>query len=1093
MHLPDYIDNDLHKLEDVLRTLILHHSERELDIVTGYLHVEVWSRLQEGFNQLNGLRLLIGREPSVRPAEIDRIDLRTYYRRNIQEQLDQQDFNRDYKELIENLINFLKQDHVQVRLYGGAEGASAKFLHAKAYIFDHNSIIGSSNLTPSGLSDNTELNILIKQESISRDLRQNWFQKFWNDPEVDQDYKSKLLDVLESSKFGSKQYTPYQVFIKALFELFREDIQNNGDGRTVLDLASFQQEGFERAVRLLDRHQAVMIADAVGLGKTFIGLRLIEHYLVKDREPGRVPRALVICPAQLRDLIWSKKLDEFGLKANIVSQEELGRITFDVGAYKNHDIIVIDESHNFRNSGTNRYQNLQKLLGAGKRGKRIVLLTATPINNSIYDLYHQILLMTRNIESYYRTWGIYNLNSYFKALAKGNADITELLLQTMVRRSRQDVIKRQESGEEIRINGKEIRFPKRQLEKFTYNFEDSFQGLYAEIGMQIDQLNLAPYNVKAFKRRQSKDEKSQVKRNQALVALMKSLWLKRLESSIAAFEASIQTQRNFQVEFSACIDDGKVLSSKIFRKIIAAETDPESSIAINELLDSLEEISIADYDIHQLKQQISDDFNSLEDILNKLRRIQDSVAQGKDYDRKLMAFKNLTKADLAGHKILVFSYFKETALYLHRELLQDQEWLKAMAVVDEQGTRPPRIDVLTGATPGLQRWEKVRRFAPNANCEGEEQYQDAQENPIDILICTDVLSEGQNLQDAGILINYDLHWNPVRMIQRAGRIDRIGTPYDLLYIYNCFPEEGLENLINLVKRLQDRIATIDSEVGLDGSVLGEEISDRSIDELIRLNQADSEAEKTAILNDLEQSVEFISADQMRFPLLDFLAQSGQEMIEDIPMGIHSTRTDGIEGVFLAFRAKDRHFWHFYPRINGKISTDNNSAIKEKRKIFKMIECTYNDYPNNLMPVVFDYSIFPILEDAINNVLEELKQVQTRSRIPRRMNRLISTIYTALTDQDWINSLNDTRMDSLDKVTSILMNEELRAYDKEIRGIWNNFKEHDNRLVLVDTLDEFFVEQEIGRDLLTEPEEDQPEASILYEDIQLVCYEWFKPQ
>ena len=156
---------------------------------------------------------------------------------------------------------------------------------------------------------------------------------------ADQDYKPKLLDALESSKFGSKQYTPYQVFLKALFELFRDDIHIESDNRTVLDLASFQQEGFERAVRLLERHQAVMVADAVGLGKTFIGLRLIEHYLVKDRQPGRVPRALVICPAQLRDLIWRKKLDEFGIKADILSQEEIERVAFDISSYKNHDIV----------------------------------------------------------------------------------------------------------------------------------------------------------------------------------------------------------------------------------------------------------------------------------------------------------------------------------------------------------------------------------------------------------------------------------------------------------------------------------------------------------------------------------------------------------------------------------------------------------------------------------------------------------------------------------------------------------------------------------------------------------------------------------
>jgi SNF2 family DNA or RNA helicase len=290
-----------------------------------------------------------------------------------------------------------------------------------------------------------------KNLEIAQDLRQNWFEKFWNDKSVDHDYKDKLIDALNASKFGSKAYTPYQVFLKALYELFKEDTLPDTSIRTSLELASFQQEGFERAVRLLELHRGCIVADAVGLGKTYIGLRVLDHYLIKDKRPGYVPRALVVCPAQLRDLVWLKKLDEFGIKADVLSQEEISRKTFDIRRYNKHDIIVVDESHNFRNSATNRYINLQKLIGSGKRNKRVLLLTATPLNTSIYDLYHQILLLTRNTERYYQEWGIPNLKTYFKALAKGEAEITELLFQTMVRRSRQDVIKRQLAGEQIYI------------------------------------------------------------------------------------------------------------------------------------------------------------------------------------------------------------------------------------------------------------------------------------------------------------------------------------------------------------------------------------------------------------------------------------------------------------------------------------------------------------------------------------------------------------------------------------------------------------------------------------------------------------------
>ncbi|MEG4420790.1 helicase-related protein [Microcoleus sp. LAD1_D5] len=1089
MPLPDYIDNDRHKLEAILQELILNDRQTNLDIATGFFRIEAWMRLEVALNQLTNLRLLIGRDPTILPAERSSVDLIRFFRRDIQGQIENSEFNLTYKQQIDRLIAYLKQSHIHVRLYG-VNGDQASFLHAKAYIFDYYSIIGSSNFTPSGLDGNTELNVLIKNEIFARGLRTDWFNKFWNDPSVNLDYKDKLIHTLEASKFGSKAYTPYQVFIKALYELFKDETQSEGSDRTTLELASFQRQGFELAVKLIDRHDACMVADAVGLGKTYIGLRLLEHYLQKERRPGYVPRALVICPAQLRDLIWIKKLDDFGIKADIVSQEELGRSSFDIRKYTKYEIIIIDESHNFRNPGTNRYSNLQKLLGTGKRNQKIVLLTATPINNTVYDLYHQMMLMARNNATYYREWGISNLTGYFQALYKGNIEITELLMQTMVRRSRLDVIKRQQAGEQIFIGGKEIRFPTRQLENFTYNFEEIYHGLYAGIADQIDRLNLAPYNIKLFKRRKDREDDREVQRNNALAALMKSLWLKRLESSLVAFENSITRQQRFQSEFHSCLQDGKLLTAKKFRKIVAAEEDEEENISFTEILNSLEEVDRKDYDLVQLQTKINEDFYTLEDILRKLRTIHEAVAEGKETDLKLVAFKNLLQQQLQGQKVLVFSYFKDTASYLYQELIQDEAWLAMMG--------NPEIDLITGATSGKQREEKVKRFAPKANCEKDsEELQEYLEKPIDILICTDVLSEGQNLQDAGRLVNYDLHWNPVRMIQRAGRIDRLGTDFENLFIYNCFPEEGLENLLGLVKRLQERIAMIDREVGLDGSVLGETISEKSIEELRKLKQADTDAEKAAILEELEKAADLISLDEMRFPLIEFFNQKSREGIEEIPMGIHSTRPDGIDGIFLAFSAKDRSIWHFYPRINGAITTDRTSAYKdlmttEKLRIFTRIQCKESDYPDpeTLPPVEFDNAIFAVLQGAVNNLIEDFQKQQSSVRIKPNLSKLVQKISTALTQDDH-PSTDETETQAKERVLRILTTTGLKTFEKEIKQIWEGFLVDRNLINLVAGLDEYFIDKEIGQDI-----EDEAETTleiIKREDVQLVCYEWFKPK
>lgn len=1093
MELPDYIDNSRdNKLEDVLTSLILKKSQTNLDIATGFFRIEAWVRLEQAFYTMTNLRLLIGRDPTIRPAESDRIDLSQYFRRDVRKQLESEKYKLKYKQQIDRLIEYLQQDHIHVRLYG-AIGEGVQFLHAKAYIFDNYSIIGSSNFTPAGLSGNTELNVLNKIPVIAQDLRSQWFEKFWNDKSVDQGYKAKLIDALNASKFGSKPYTPYQVFLKALYELFKEDSLSESSVRTSLELASFQQEGFERAVRLLERHQGCIVADAVGLGKTYIGLRVLDHYLIKDRRPGYVPRALVVCPAQLRDLVWRKKLDEYGIKADIVSQEEISRQNFDIRRYNKHDIIVVDESHNFRNSATNRYRNLQKLIGSGKRSKRVLLLTATPINTTIYDLYHQILLLPRSTETYYRKHGIPHLKTHFKALAKGEEEITELLFQTMVRRSRQDVIKRQLAGEEIYIAGQKIRFPKRKLQQFTYNFETSFQGLYAGIANQIDELQLAPYNIKGFKKQKNKQEEDDVKRNDALVALMKSLYLKRLESSLIAFESSIRNQRNFQERFFSLLQQGKLLDSQNFRKILAAETDEEESSSVEDLIESLNEIDPKDYQIEKLKSQIKSDLGILNDILNTLFKIRKNVELGMDYDRKLTALKQVLSTELKGHKVLLFSYFKDTTDYLYNQLISDEDWLKAMAI-DE---RKPTIDKITGETPGKQREEKVKRFAPKANCQSEEEQQNIQSKEIDILICTDVLSEGQNLQDAGVLVNYDLHWNPVRMIQRAGRIDRLGTNYEELFIYNCFPEEGLDALLGLVARLQARIAMIGENVGLDASVLGEIISEKSLEELYRLKKAITNADKEAILEELEQAADLVSLDEMRLPLLEFFQLEGEEAAEEIPLGIHSTRyfhipeaEDG--GIFLAFRAKDIHFWHFYPRINGIIYLNPDRLIADKRKIFNWLKCKANDFPppDQLLPVRFDDSIFNILDGAVSNLMTFFRKEETSSILKPKLTKLLQKIYQALIQFSPTND-EPVYQEAKKRVLKVITKGNLRVYERDMKVIWENFAQKKDLNSLVFELDEFFVEQDQYYEI-EEETEFNPSLVIQEEDIQLVCYQWFQP-
>jgi len=209
-----------------------------------------------------------------------------------------------------------------------------------------------------------------------------------------------------------------------------------------------------------------------------------------------------------------------------------------------------------------------------------------------------------------------------------------------------------------------------------------------------------------------------VKHNEALTTLMKSLWLKRLESSFVTFENSIKTQRDFQQGFREYLGEGRLFNSKTFRKILAAETDDEEKISINELLDLLETVDPKQYDVESLGKHISDDFHTMERVLDKIEKIKTAVCQGESHDRKLSAFKEPLQGKMVGRKILIFSYFKDTANYIFNELKNDQSWLDAMRTSD----RLPVIKMLTGDTPSHQREERVRRFAPKANYQNKEDY-----------------------------------------------------------------------------------------------------------------------------------------------------------------------------------------------------------------------------------------------------------------------------------------------------------------------------------------------------------------------------------
>jgi len=853
MSIPDIVDNADFQLFEVLNELL--ESSTPTDFASGFFNIGGYALVREKLNGISKFRLLLGREPATyglptrtgRPTQLIDLDIDSV----IQRDLATEDLTESNKTVIEDLLDFLSQDHIQVRLY------TKSFFHGKAYIFKDTVIVGSSNFTRAGLTRNSELNAVQKSTIIANAYRE-WFERFWDQAD---DYKESLIELLRKSKHGDYPWAPYWVYIKALYEYFRDDLDTEGMElftSSKVELTEFQEEGHVKALKIMNKYGGVVISDSVGLGKTYIGKKILEHYAYYQRK-----RAMVICPAQLRDM-WRSELYDANIQAEVHSQEALGQTDCPVERYQDVEVVLIDESHNFRNTMTTRYKNLERILGGGPR-KRLVLMTATPINNTLLDLYHQVNLITRGDDYHFREAGIGNLKTYFIRAQKGLTNLFNLLEEVVIRRTRHYI---KENYPEATINGKRIKFPERTLRTVRYDLEATYENIYEDIVNRINHLHLTPYNLERYKIDRTKKDEEDDLRNQALIGLIKTLFLKRFESSVYAFQNSIGRQLGFQRAFLDQLERGRLLDSAEYRKMLAFEEDDSQDL--EKMLSQLPEIDMNDYDLNRIQSDIDDDVNLLGQIHASVTPINE------EEDDKLQHLVSLLASELFEKKVLIFSYFKDTARYVYRHL---REKVNAGAGVGRT------VRIIDSDVPGDQRRALIQRFAPKANQRDDLA---GTENEIGVLISTDVLSEGQNLQDADTMINYDLHWNPTRMIQRAGRIDRLGTPFDTLAIYNFFPEKGLERLLNLVKKLQQKLTQINDTIGLDSSVMGEIADPKTFNALSRIA-----AEDHTIIDELEAFGELAGNELMKQQLSQFLRSYSATQIEGIPFGIHSGKARGM--------------------------------------------------------------------------------------------------------------------------------------------------------------------------------------------------------
>ncbi|WP_234797410.1 DEAD/DEAH box helicase [Agrobacterium pusense] len=758
----------------------------------------------------------------------------------------------------------------------------------------------------------------------------SWFQTAWDTvpgrPDAD-DLERVLGD-------AASQRAPSLIYFKFLFEMFK-DLGDELDEERIVKSATgirnttvwkklfkFQRDGVVGAIDKLERIGGCIIADSVGLGKTFEALAVIKYYELRN------DRVLVLCPKRLRDN-WTlykandrrNSLASDRFNYDVLNHTDLSRdggtsgdIDLSHVNWGNYDLVVIDESHNFRNKATHkdrdtRYDHLMKrVIKAGVKTK-VLMLSATPVNNRLADLKNQIAFMTEGSDIALIDHGIPSIEATIRKaqgqfnrwldLPEGERrtsrlmdmlgfDYFKLLDMLTIARSRKHVQRYYGTAE----TGN---FPDR-LQPINVKADVDLAGEFRpirEINNEIRRLTLgayAPLRYVVTDKQEAYDTKYSTKirggesyfrqadREESLIHLMRVNLLKRMESSVASFALTIKRQ----------LDDVNALLAKIdahdesIDELTIDDVDIDDPAFETLLVGRKVKVLLQDVDRVRWQQDLIEDRNRLATLLSAARSV------SADRDAKLSALKELiihkVQAPINGEnrKILLFTAFADTADYLYRELA---EWGRATlgvhaAVVTGTGANKTTLQSLRSDMSSI-----LSAFSPRSK---ERPPEMAGEGEIDLLIGTDCISEGQNLQDCDFLVNYDIHWNPVRIIQRFGRVDRIGSTNARIQLVNFWPNIELDEYLDLESRVSGRMVLLDVSATGEENVIEFQAGNQMNDLEYRRAQLQKMQDSVIDLEDLSSGVSIadLTLNDFRIDLAGYL-RDHREQLEALPLGTYA--------------------------------------------------------------------------------------------------------------------------------------------------------------------------------------------------------------
>lgn len=793
---------------------------RFFDCMVGYFYVSGFHRIYRSLENAERIRILIGIATNRETYDLinsgfdsdnlSHAEVRQIVPDIVADEISNSDDGRNIEEGILKFIEWIRNGKIQIRAH------PYRNLHAKLYIITFKEgdrdvgrvITGSSNFTASGLKDNLEFNVELKNRS-DYEFAIRKFEELW---ESSVELSDKYVQTITERTYINKGITPYELYLKFLYEYFNEELSETNELYTKHLPQNFRKLEYQRqavlnAKKILEEYGGVFISDVVGLGKTYITAMLV----------GQLEgRTLVIAPPSLLNKnnpgSWPNVFEDFGIPAKFVSIGKLDE-AIEAANQREYKNIVIDESHRFRNEITIRYEKVAQIC----RGKRVILVSATPYNNHPIDLLNQIKLFQSprksnipglpNIEKFFvdvekklaKYDPVKDYDSYLKVVSQNAKEIREKVLKyMMVRRTRSEIEKY--FSEDLEKN--KISFPKIEDPKpIYYQLDNREDEIFMKTVKLITQdFRYARYSPLLYLIRPIKPLEQQAQRN--LAGFMKVLLVKRLESSFYAFRRTIERFTVSYEKFIKAFKKGYVYVRGEHAERIFEILDQDDDQQIQKIVDE------GKSQIFNAKDFTKNFLKDLEHDLKILRNIGsmwDSIERDPKFEKLLTELKN--DPLLKNSKIIIFTESKETAEYLADQI--NKKFAKDIALTFH--SRSP---------------EKVRNIViQNFDARAAHKRDDYR-----ILVSTDILSEGVNLHRANIVMNYDIPWNPTKLMQRVGRVNRIDTSFKKIYTFNFFPTVQADTEIELMSIARKKIEEFLTMLGGDSLILteGEPVSSHEL-------------------------------------------------------------------------------------------------------------------------------------------------------------------------------------------------------------------------------------------------------------------------